>query len=219
MEDLMNNFETTPQEQLPVEPSKWPQNPWLSIWTSPRDTIRAIVKYDPEQYVIFLAAVAGVGQALDRASANNMGDDSSLLVIFLFALATGSIGGIISLYISGAILSWLGGRFGGQASAVEVRAAIAWASVPLIWAMLLWIPELAFYGMDMFTSVTPRIDNQPWAIMFLGVIEIVIGIWAFVVFLKCLGEVHRFSAWKALGVSILPGFALLIILFGCLMLT
>ncbi len=215
----MNTFDNPQQDQPPVEPSGWPQNPWLSIWTRPRGTIRAIVRLDPEKHVILLAALAGVGQVLDRASTNYMGDDASLLVIFFIALIGGSIGGIISLYISGAILSWLGGLFGGQASAVEVRSAIAWASVPLIWAMLLWIPELALYGSDMFTSVTPRIDNQPWALLVLGLVEIVIAIWAIVIFLKCLGEVHGFSAWKALGVSILPGVVIFLFVFGCLLLT
>ena len=29
--------------------------------------------------------------------------------------------------------------------------------------------------------------------------EIALGIWCFAIVLKCLGEVHEFSAWRALG--------------------
>ena len=36
-----------------------------------------------------------------------------------------------------------------------------------------------------------------------GAIEMSVGIWAFVVYLKCLGQVQGFSAWKALGNIIL----------------
>ena len=54
----------------------------------------------------------------------------------------------------------------------------------------------------MFTSDTPTLAANPvlaLALMATGVIEIVLGIWCFVIMLKCLGEVHEFSAWRALG--------------------
>ena len=33
--------------------------------------------------------------------------------------------------------------------------------------------------------------------------QLILGVWAVVVMLKCLGEAHRFSAWRALGAFIL----------------
>jgi len=54
------------------------------------------------------------------------GDELSVPIIFIAALIVGSIGGVISLYIGGAILRWTGSLFGGQATSEEVRAAIAW---------------------------------------------------------------------------------------------
>jgi hypothetical protein len=38
-----------------------------------------------------------------------------------------------------------------------------------------------------------------------GVIELVLGIWSFVAVVKCLAEVQRFSAWRALGSIFLVG--------------
>ncbi|MBN1993686.1 MAG: hypothetical protein JW953_13375 [Anaerolineae bacterium] len=95
-----------------------------------------------------------------------------------------------------------GGWFGGQANAVQVRAAIAWASVPKIWGLLLWLPQLIIFRQELFVSFTPRIDTNPMLLLLLlgfGALELVIDGWAFIVLLKCLGEVHQFSAWKALG--------------------
>lgn len=63
----------------------------------------------------------------------------------------------------------------------------------------------------MFTYDTPRIDDSlPLTLALLGfcLAEFVISIWWFVVFLKCIGEVHTFSAWKALGASLLAGLVL-----------
>jgi hypothetical protein len=36
-------------------------------------------------------------------------------------------------------------------------------------------------------------------------VESIISIWSFIVMLHCVGEVHRFSAWRALGAFLLPG--------------
>jgi len=48
-----------------------------------------------------------------------------------------------------------------------------------------------------------------------GIVELVISIWSFIVFLKCLGEVHRFSAWKALAAALVPGLILIGIVAAC----
>jgi hypothetical protein len=47
------------------------ENPFLTIWTRPRATIRAIVDTDPNRHVLLLAAIGGVVNALDRATWKN----------------------------------------------------------------------------------------------------------------------------------------------------
>ena len=186
--------------------------PWLSIWAKPRSTIRWIVDTDPARQVILLATISGIARFLVQAAERDFGDTYSVSAIFMLALAAGPIGGLISLYIGGALLRWTGSWFDGGATSEEVRAAIAWSSVPSIWALLLWIPELLLFGKDLFTTVTPRIDANPLLryLMFpFAAVEIVVSIWRFIVLLQCLGEVHRFSAWKALGAVLIPGLVLL----------
>jgi hypothetical protein len=118
-------------------------------------------------------------------------------------------------------MHWIGSRFGGQASPVEVRAAFAWSSVPNIWSQILWIPQLALFGKELFTSATPKIAANPFLALvllgFLGV-QLVIAIWAFVVLLICLSEVHRFSIWKALATIVVSGLAIFVPLFCILVL-
>lgn len=181
-------------------------SPFLQIWVKPRETIRKIVAMDPTKYVIPLAMLAGVGQALDRASSRSIGDSIPLVAILAICVILGPIGGLISLYIGGALFRWSGSLLGGQATSQEVRAAIAWSSVPTTAVLPLWIPELLIFGEELFTSATPRIAANPFlTILLLGfaAIEIIAAIWAFVISLQSLGEVHRFSAWKALGAIIL----------------
>ena len=181
-------------------------NPWFSIWIRPRATIQQIIDSHPTRLVLVLAAVAGFAQFLDRAVMRNLGDRMEWPMIFALAAVAGSVMGIVGLYIGGALLRWTGGWLGGRASMEQVRAAIAWSSVPLIWALPLWIPELVLFGQDLFTSATPRLDaNPPLAVALIGfgLVELVVGLWAIVVFLKCLGQVQGFSAWRALGNALL----------------
>ena len=86
---------------------------------------------------------------------------------------------------------------------------------------------IALFGDECFTSLTPRLDEDPVlasAMLFLGLIELIGAIWAIVISLKCLGQAHKFSAWRALGsvllmVLVLVGFFVvpivaLLFLFG-----
>lgn len=108
-------------------------NPWVSIWTTPRATIQHIVDTDPERWVMVLAAISGFAQVLDRASMRNLGDKMEWPAILLVAAIAGPITGIISLSLGGALIRWSGSWIGGNASSQNIRAAIAWSSVPIIW--------------------------------------------------------------------------------------
>jgi len=196
-------------------------NPWLSIWTSPRGTIRRIVDSDPKHHVIILAMLAGFAIFLGYESG---GPNDSLQAILIKCAILGPISGIFNLYIWSALVRWTGSWFGGQASSIEVRAALAWSLVPKICALVLWVPKLALFGKTLLTgALHTSIFNLSGAYPALSgftIVETVIGIWVFVIYLKCLGEVHRFSAWKALGASILgwliiflPFIALFVALF------
>jgi hypothetical protein len=92
---------------------------------------------------------------------------------------------------------------GGVASQAEVRAAIAWSSVPgiaaeivLLIAVLLGVPVPHQRHVPL-----SQIDPAFYKVL---VVEGVLGFWGFIISLKCLGEVHRFSAWRALAAGLIP---------------
>ena len=178
-----------------------PLNPWFSMWLHPRRTIRQIVETDPERLVLLLAAVGGIAQALANAESKSNGDKVSLTSVLLISLILGPLMGVFSLWLGSIILRWTGGWIGGQADARRVRTALAWANVPQIWSLLLWIPALLLFGAELFTKATPIIEASSLLSALYLVFSIgtaVIGGWSFVVFLHSLGEVQGFSAWKAL---------------------
>lgn len=191
-------------------------NPWFSIWVRPRQTIRKIIDNNSKNMVILLAILGGISQTLGKASSKNLGDDYPLSIIFFIALFIGSIGGVSGLYIVSALLKWTGKWIGGQGSYDDIITANAWSNVPFIGALILWVPQLALFGQEMFTSNTPIIDSNPillFTYVGFGIIGIIIAIWGFIIWLKCLGEAQRFSAWKALVNLLLPGLIIILPFF------
>jgi hypothetical protein len=195
-----------------VEPEFEGGNPWRTIWTRPRATIRRIIDTDPQRQVTLLVVQAGIGQALDWAAMRHVGDQLPLTTILGIGVVGGVLGGLIGLHLGGWLLRVTGGWLDGGATPEAVRAAIAWASVPRVFALILWLPNLLIFGKDMFTTATPTLNAHPAlgaVVIGFGLVEAVLAIWSLVLFLTCLGEAHRFSAWKALAASFLAVFVIL----------
>jgi Yip1-like protein len=182
-------------------------NPFFTIWIAPRATIRRIVDTDPTRHVLILAALGPALFALYGQWSKAVGDNANLSVLWpvwvVVGVAIQAALGILGLYISGVLFRWSGSLLGGTASRVEVRAAFAWSQIPSIGTVLILFAALSM-GIPV-PQVTPghlpRIDPAFYKIMALIA---ALSFWGLVIHLKCLGEVHRFSAWKALGTLLIP---------------
>ena len=196
-------------------------NPWISMWTKPRATIRQIVAADPRRLVLALAAVAGISEGFDIASnAREFLDVTILPAVLSFAAVSGAILGICGLYICAAVVRWTGIWIGGQASSLHIRAAIAWSRLPVVWIAPLWLPMTALYGQELFTDKAPALDatvgGQPamaLSLLCFYLAGFVAELWSFFLLLKSLGEVQGFSAWKALGNLILASLLICLAVF------
>jgi hypothetical protein len=156
--------------------------------------------------VLILAALSGIAQALDNAVSRSAGDTLPLSLILSICLIGGPLGGLVSLYLFGALLRWTGSWLGGTGTAAEVRAAIAWSAVPTTAGLLLWLPMLALLGVDMFTSFAPQIVVSPLVVMSLSgftLLLLALSIWNVALSILCLAEAHRFSGWHAFGAWLL----------------
>jgi Yip1 domain len=177
-------------------------NPFLTIWTRPRATIRGIVDTDPYHFMVSLTVLGGISNALDRARNQHAGDSLSLSGVLMSCMVGGVLGGLFALYVGGGILKWVCSWLGGRASFKEVRAAMAWSHVPVVAALAITVLQLLLFDNELFTTKTPHLDASPalrQLFMALNGVEFVLAIWSLVLFVKCLGEVNGFSAWRALG--------------------
>ncbi|OBZ11820.1 hypothetical protein A8L34_15945 [Bacillus sp. FJAT-27264] len=199
-------------------PAKASLTPWLSVWTAPRRTIRGFLDSgNPRRNMIWLSMAAGFLSALGRASSKNLGDAMSLPTIFLMSIPAGIVGGLFTLYVGSFLLKIIGGWLGGQGSRAELQTALARGLfMPAVLLGLMWVPELLFLGKEMFTSEMPSLESNMAALLvyfICVVLELVFGVWSFIITMKAIGEAHRFSAWKALLSSVMPILILLVLFF------
>ncbi|MCU0492066.1 MAG: YIP1 family protein [Chloroflexaceae bacterium] len=191
-------------------------NPLVTMWYSPRQTMRQVLNSEPGRFVLILAVLNGIASALNNAVTNNMGDQFELLFILGFSLSGGVVGGLLSLYLFGFLLHWTGRWLGGAGSAAELRAAFAWSALPTIASLPLWFLAMAVLGNDLFTSTTSGI-NVPQALFLLGfmLLLFVAFVWNLVLAVLLVAETHRISVWRSMGtwllsMAVLVGVALLI---------
>jgi hypothetical protein len=186
---------------------------WLSIWVRPRATIRRIIDADPRKFAVGIAFVAGALTMVNiRASLMNAPmphmhmrmPHIGPLGLALAALFMGAVN-VAMLFVFGALYRWSGAMLGGTAEAVQVRAALAWSQVPEIYLTIAGIIVAAFGLAGAPAGVYPRHSA-------FGLIEGIVTLWAFVISVKCLGEVHGFSAWRALGAVVLGLLAVVLVL-------
>jgi hypothetical protein len=188
-------------------------NPWFSIWTKPRATIRQILDSKSQAYINILAILGGIASALDKISDKSYGYEYGWASILIRTLFSGTIGGLLTLYIGSALVYWTGKWIGGQGEYDEIKVATAWTNVPSIWGLLLWIPALALYGREYFLRDLGDFGHgigSSIGSFVLFFIAVILGVWTFIIQLKCLGEAQRFSAWRALGNIILSILVILV---------
>ncbi len=184
--------------------------PWVTIWTEPRRTIREIVDRDPSYGALLIAALAGALSALESRWIEMPAHPAGAWPMFVaVSVGVGAVLGIVAIYVNGFLLKWTGALLGGTASYAEVRAALAWSEIPTIVAVAFGILAVVAGIAGPIGPAGPAIPRRGTG---LELLQLVLGIWSFVITLKCLGEVHRFSAWRALGSIIVLIFAVFVLI-------
>lgn len=195
-------------------------NPWSTIWFNPRETIQRINAENPNQYILLLVCISGIGRTLSAAMMLNGADFLSVLQIFIIAALLGPVSGYISLLIWTWLLKWTSKILGGAANRVEIRSAVAWSLAPFVYLFPLWGVKYILFREELFLLERPFVESHAFLSGLWGLFELVdfvINFWSLFILFSGISEVNKFSIWKSLGAVGL----LLLLLFGvsALMLT
>ena len=182
-------------------------NPWLSIWTEPRKTVRSIVNTDPKFGFVILSGIYGFPMALNLAQNFSLGASIPVWAILIGALIICILLGMIGITISTWLLHFTGRWIGGRGSFQTVRTAVAWSNVPNVVTILMSLILVAMFGRAMFNaafSATHFMGTQAGIIFIVFLLQAVASIWGFIILLVGLSEVQGFSVWKALLNVLIP---------------
>lgn len=183
------------------------KNPWLNIWIHPRDTIRKIVAENSNKGLWILAIIYGFSSLLGMFQSVSLGTHLGAISIFLIALVMSPIWGYLFFSIWAWIIYWTGRLFKGEGTIKDVRATVAWASVPTIVSDLVWIMSMMMFGAALF--VTPDglnnqlAQNSTYLLLAFALIKVVMSVWTLVIGISALAEVQGFSILRAIGNIIL----------------
>ncbi|MEL6557398.1 MAG: Yip1 family protein [Bacteroidota bacterium] len=176
------------------------------IWFSPREVFRYLSRHEYDKYVPLLLIIGGISRTLDRAVEKSMGDDYSLVAILLISVFLGGLLGWISLYIYSVLMSWMGTWLGGKSDTKSVLRVLAHALIPSLFSLIFVAVSIIIYGKEIFVSEPRYLGSIDGIILLvLGIIEIALSIWSFIVLVAGISEIQSFSVGKALLNVLLPG--------------
>jgi len=187
-------------------------SPWLSVWFRPGNTIERVLVTGRRRDLVLLAALAAASSIasgfIDRGLTTTLLDWRFLLGAVVVATAAG----IVNLYVSAVLLSWVGRIFRGRASPAQMRAVIAWGMAPLGVALVIYLAVIA--GLKLFTSGNTIDSASADVVPGLGVVAAFTSFWTFGMLMIMLKRVQTFGWWRAIfTLSIGLFFAPLLVLF------
>jgi hypothetical protein len=181
-------------------------NPWLRILSQPRPAIRHIIERNPEKYIYLIAGLQGIQHAFDQAREYNMADQFSSPMIIVFLILFGPFFGWLGLLPGSYLLKLTGKLLGGKARVIEIRSAMAWAAVPMVFNLALIVVQLSVFGFDVFSEILDmqNLSIRQWFFFLpLLLIEITAGVWSLYLFFVTNSEVQGYSVTRAVVSAVL----------------
>jgi hypothetical protein len=198
----------------------------VTILYRPRETMRRILAARDRwtiQLVILALVCASVNDSDTNSLAQWMPDLTvisvvGLVLVTLFCVA---LFWILALYVAALIVKYIGRLFGGIGVAADIRAAIAWAMVPIVWSVIYRIP-FAIYrtripsgpGVSEKEAIFSALESGGCSIaIILFAIQAVFFIWCIVLAANTVAEAHKLPVEKGaaiLAISLVAPMAIVI---------
>ncbi|WP_424963422.1 Yip1 family protein [Ekhidna sp.] len=129
-----------------------------------------------------------------------MGDENSMIFILVMCIIFGGLLGWISFYIGAALMSWTGKWIDGKASSKSIFRMSAYASIPVVFSLILITLQILIFGNDNFKSDIYMESYSALEIVLfylLALAELVIAIWTIAIYLIGLSEVQGFLGMES----------------------
>ncbi len=182
-----------------------PIRPLHDVWLKPRRVFRELASQPIGATDYLLGAAQGVVGWLALSRAENWGAVESLAEIFGKALVVGSVAGIASLFLMGAIYSRLGTEAGKPKSRDRVIHVLAYGSVPVVASLVIWVFAALLAGEAAFEQL-PQTEVEGFVALLLHAqffSYLLLQVWGIVIQVMGLSEIQGVNVPKALGLWVL----------------
>lgn len=182
------------------------RSPWLTIWLSPRETIRGVAYTSAKGKVFLLANLAALNFCFSMNYNLSAGGIFFSPEYFKLALIISPIIGYLLFLFPASMLYFSGKILKGKATFSQNLNCIAWSYLPGVLGAVFWI---TFY---LWMYISPFNPNLVVDVL-LQVVPQIFGLWYLALIILSIKEIQGFTTWKSiacysLGV-VLPLFAML----------
>ena len=191
-------------------------NPWLTSWFSPRQTMAYLAAHHSVVSFLFLVGMIGVSSTLGQLVFSEFGAKYSSAWIWGVILLLGPLIGLIQTYLWAWLLSLTGTWINGAAGAKMIRLSVAWSSIPGVVTTLVYVALLIWMKNELFNADTTILDNNYYLLSyFIGAyfLVVVLAVWWLVNQIAMLAQVQGFTVLRSIGNLFLAS----LIAFGALL--
>ena len=182
---------------LPEQPIR----PLHDVWLRPRRVFRELSSRAVGGVDYLLGAAQGVVGWLALSRAQNAGAHSSVADIFVRALPIGSVAGVVSLFLMGAIYTRLGAIGGKKVARNQVIHVLAYGAVPMAASLIIWVFTALLAGESTFES-SLRPDLEGFVALLLHAhfyAYVLLTIWSVLIQIMGLSEMMGVTPGKSFG--------------------
>jgi hypothetical protein len=186
-------------------PPEQPIRPLHDVWLRPRRVFRELASRPVGITDYLLGAAQGIAGWLALSRAQNAGAHFGVLEIFGEALMIGSVAGVASLFLMGAIYTRLASRAGKVSARNQVIHVLAYGEVPVVASLLIWALTALLTGAVAFEQ-DPRTEVEGFVALLLHAqffSYVLLMVWSVVIQVMGLSEIQGLSIRKAFGLWVL----------------
>lgn len=176
-------------------------NPWLSMWSRPKATIRKIIDYNPNYRLIALSSIYGFVSLISSSQSFSLGQQINFYLLLFLCLIIAPVWGYIMFSISSFFIHLTGKWLKGEAKYKEIRACIAWSNVPMIGSFLLWVLLIIIFKADLFKDFPQSYELtsvERSGLFLILLAQMILSIWILVLYINSLAEAQKFSVGKSI---------------------
>lgn len=175
--------------------------------SQPRATVRSLAETMPGYGFVPLILLSGFASSLSRMSSAGVGGRIGLGLLLLGAAVVGSTSHLVLALVTVPLFRRVGAYFGGMATSRQVRTAMAWAMIPTLLTLPVWMVGYVVLGPSMFVAAPPEDTGVDAIHTIVWLATAGLGLWTVWLWVVGFATVNEFSIARSVGSLAVTGAA------------